>query len=119
MARPATTDFSLNRIETLKVIAHPIRLKILEELTKGVRCVSDLEDFLEVRQPNISQHLILLRRFELVDYYVDGRLKCYFLKDPIIHDLLELLRREYEEDLPAPDCCPVTKKGKYHGDRRH
>jgi len=108
-----------NRIEILKNIAHPVRIKILEELLKGVKCVSDLEEFLEVSQPNISQHLSLLRRYRLIDFYVDGRLKCYFLRDPMIPDLIAVINKDYKTELPAPACCPVTKKGKYPGTRRH
>jgi ArsR family transcriptional regulator len=106
------------RIELLKVIAHPVRIQILAELTKGVKCVSDFEEFLEISQPNISQHLSLLRNHRVIDYYIDGRLKCYFLVDPIIPDLLELLKKNYREQLPGPECCPITKKGKYPGKRR-
>jgi ArsR family transcriptional regulator len=106
------------RIELLKVIAHPVRIQILGELTKGVKCVSDFEEFLEISQPNISQHLSLLRNHRVIDYYIDGRLKCYFLVDPIIPDLLELLKKNYREQLPGPECCPITKKGKYPGKRR-
>ena len=81
------------RVELLKVIAHPVRIKILEELMKGVKCVSDFEEFLEISQPNVSQHLTLLRRHGVIDFYVDGRLKCYFLVDPIIPDILEILKK--------------------------
>lgn len=66
------------KIELLKVIAHPLRIKILEELTKGVKCVSELEEFLEISQPNISQHLSLLRNFHIIDYFIDGRLRLLF-----------------------------------------
>ena len=106
------------RIELLRVIAHPARIKILEELVKGVKCVSDIEEFLEISQPNISQHLALLRNCRIIDYYIDGRLKCYFLVDPIIPDLLELLKKDYRKPLPGPECCPITKKGTYPGSRR-
>jgi DNA-binding transcriptional ArsR family regulator len=106
------------RIELLKILAHPVRIKILEELVQGVKCVSDFEDSLDISQPNVSQHLKLLRIHQLVDYFVDGRLKCYFLKEPLIPDLLQLLKKEYEEDIPAPVCCPVTKRGTYPGERR-
>lgn len=106
-----------NKLEVLKIIAHPVRIQILEVLSKGVKCVSDLEEFFDIRQSNISQHLSLLRRHGLVDFFIDGRLRCYFLREPFIPDLLELLRRDYDEELPAPACCPVTKKGKYPGDR--
>lgn len=105
------------KIELLKVIAHPVRIKILEELLEGVKCVSDLEEFLEISQPNVSQHLSLLRTHGLIDFYVDGRLKCYFLVDPIIPDILEILQKNYQGTLPAPACCPVTKKGTYPGNR--
>jgi ArsR family transcriptional regulator len=108
----------MHRVEVLRTIAHPVRIQILEELLKGVKCVSDFEDFLEISQPNLSQHLALLRNQGVIDYYVDGRLRCYFLKDPIIPDLLEILKKNYIEELPAPACCPVTKKGTYPGDRR-
>jgi len=99
-------------------IFHTVRIRILEELVKGVKCVSDFEDFLELRQPNISQHLSLLRQSGTVDYYVDGRLRCYFLVDPLVPDLLAVLEKDYHETLPRPACCPVTKKGTYPGERR-
>ncbi len=106
------------RLELLKIIAHPARIKILEDLMQGVKCVSDFEESLDISQPNVSQHLKLLRSHHIVDYFVDGRLKCYFLKEPLIPDLLELLKKEYEDDIPAPACCPVTRKGTYPGGRR-
>lgn len=104
--------------ELLKVMGHPVRLRILRELIKGVKCVSDFEEFLGIRQSNISQHLAILRHHGLIDYYMDGRLRCYFLVDPAVPDLLEVLSRDYEAPLPAPACCPVTKRGRYPGQRR-
>ena len=106
------------RIDLLKVIAHPVRMKILEDLTQGVKCVSDFEDSLDISQPNVSQHLAMLRTHDIIDYFVDGRLKCYFLKEPLIPDLLDLLKKQYDDDVSAPACCPVTKKGTYPGERR-
>ncbi len=105
------------KVEIIKTLAHPARIFILQELTKGVKCVSDFQEFLEISQPNISQHLSALRHAGLIDFFVDGRLRCYFLKSPFVPDLLEVLKNDYEEDLPGPECCPVTKKGTYPGDR--
>jgi DNA-binding transcriptional ArsR family regulator len=112
------STFCLKRIEILKIVAHPARLRILAELGKGVKCVSDFEDAFGMRQPTVSHHLSILRRSDLVDYFVDGRLKCYFLRDPMIPELIEVLRKKHNEDLPAPPCCPVTRKGKYPGTRK-
>jgi len=107
------------RIELLKLVAHPSRIAILEELSKGVKCVSDLQDFLDISQSNISQHLSALRHAGVIDYFIDGRLRCYFLKNPFIPDLLEIIRKDYPDELQGPECCPVTKKGKYPGKRRN
>ncbi|GBE06097.1 MAG TPA: ArsR family transcriptional regulator [Nitrospirae bacterium] len=107
----------ISRVEILKLVAHPARITILGELSKGVKCVSDLEGFLELSQPNISQHLAALRRAGIIDYFIDGKLRCYFLKNPIVVDILEILSKEYSGDLPGPECCPTTKKGTYPGKR--
>jgi len=109
----------ISRIEILKLISHPARVAILDELLKGVKCVSDLEEFLDLSQSNVSQHLSALRLAGIIDFFVDGRLRCYFLKNAMIPDLLEILKKDYLDELPGPECCPVSKKGKYPGDRKN
>ena len=83
--------------ELLKVIAHPVRLMILEELSKEMKCVNEVEHLLgKVKQPNISQHLALLRHRGIVSFRREGRKRCYFLTNPqMVCDLLSLLRSEY------------------------
>jgi ArsR family transcriptional regulator len=108
----------ISRVEILKLVAHPARIAILEELSKGVKCVSDFQEFLEISQPNISQHLSALRHSGVIDYFIDGRLRCYFLKSPFVLDLLQIVKKDYPENLPGPECCPITKKGAYPGERR-
>lgn len=66
----------------LKMLAHATRLMILEELAEGTKCVNDIEELLEVRQPNISQHLAMLRHSGLVDFSQKGKKRCYFLTRP-------------------------------------
>jgi ArsR family transcriptional regulator len=102
-----------NKLEVLRVISHPVRIRILEELFKGVKCVSDFEQFLDISQPNVSQHLSLMRKMGVIDYYVEGRLRCYFLVDSMVPDLLKLLNKDHSRPLKPPACCPVTRKGKY------
>ena len=109
---------TISRIEILKLISHPSRIAILEELTKGVKCVSDLEEFLDLSQSNVSQHLAALKHAGVIDFFIDGRLRCYFLKNAMIPDLLAILSKDYPDELPRPECCPVTKKGTYPGERK-
>lgn len=70
------------RANFLKMLAQPTRLMILEELAKGIKCVNDIEELLEIRQPSISQHLAMLRHGGLVDFFQKGKKRCYFLTMP-------------------------------------
>jgi ArsR family transcriptional regulator, arsenate/arsenite/antimonite-responsive transcriptional repressor len=66
----------------LKALAHPIRLMIIRELLGGRKCVRGIEEIIKAKQANISQHLAILRYNGVVDYHVQGKKKCYFLKNP-------------------------------------
>ncbi|MCA9195405.1 MAG: winged helix-turn-helix transcriptional regulator [Planctomycetales bacterium] len=85
----------------LRAFAHPTRLAILQELSKGPKCVTDLEDLLPARQSNLSQHLALLRHTQLVDFAQDAQTRCYYLARPKLTRVMldELARNE----------SPVTK----------
>ena len=81
--------------DVLKAFSHPTRLMILNQLLAGVKCVTDIEDLLECRQANISQHLGVLRHAKLVDFVQDGALRCYYLSRPkLVRDMLRLLGRD-------------------------
>lgn len=97
-------DSLLRKIEVLKAMAHPVRIKILEDLAKGVKCVSDFEEFLGISQSNISQHLSILRANNVIDYFIDGRLRCYFLVNSMALDIIETLEKELKP-LPAGMLC--------------
>lgn len=68
--------------EDLQILAHPIRLQILDILTRnaGQVCVCDLEAALPVKQPTVSHHLRLLREAGLIDCERHGLWAYYFVK---------------------------------------
>ncbi|HKJ92718.1 MAG TPA: metalloregulator ArsR/SmtB family transcription factor [Longimicrobiales bacterium] len=63
------------------VLAHPLRLAILECLVEGARIVSDLIEALDEPQPVISKHLGILRDAGLLECEADGRCRLYRLAD--------------------------------------
>ncbi len=69
-------------VEIFHALSHPVRLMIVEELLAKKKCVTEIRYLLKVRQPNISQHLLILRMSGIVDYEQSGKTKCYFLKNP-------------------------------------
>jgi len=97
--------------ELLRVLAHPTRLAILGELKDGPKCVSDINEFLNVSQPNLSQHLAVLRRERIVDFYEKGKQRCYYITRPSMAQALMLfLTGEYPLITPTREsvCC-LTK----------
>jgi len=82
--------------ELLRLLGHPVRLALLEELAKAPKCVTDIQDLLEVRQANVSQHLTVLRQAKIVDYHEDGNQRCYYVLRPgLVRDLMRFAGREY------------------------
>jgi len=79
----------------LRAFGHPTRLMILAELLKGTRCVNDMTELLDRPQPNVSQHLMALRKGGLVDFYREGHSRCYYLARPdLVRGLFDLLEQE-------------------------
>ena len=73
-------DFT-RQARIFKALAHPTRLVIIDCLLKGEKCVGDIQDLLQSSQPNVSQHLSILKASGIVDVCQDGNLRCYHLKD--------------------------------------
>jgi DNA-binding transcriptional ArsR family regulator len=74
-----------------KAMAHPTRLRIVGLLARDVSCVDDLRAALGLKQPNISQHLAIMRGAQLVTFRRNGNRVCYGLADenlPIVVALL-------------------------------
>lgn len=76
----------------LRVMAHPVRLAILFALRERSRSVGDISAILEMTQPNVSQHLSVLRREGLISYNEDGQKRNYFIRSPeSVGPLLDVL----------------------------
>jgi len=76
--------------DALKAMAHPCRICILKSIATGELSVSELQEILCCSQPNVSQHLSIMRARGLVVRRRKGNKTCYFLRDERISDLLEL-----------------------------
>jgi len=68
--------------DDLQILAHPIRLQILDLLaqSEGQVCVCDLEAAVSVKQPTVSHHLRLLRDAGLIDCEKHGLWAYYTVR---------------------------------------
>ena len=72
-----------------RLISHPTRLRIIQEIGRGEACVCHLETQLGLRQAYLSQHLMALRDAGILDTERDGRFIYYRLTDPKILDIIQ------------------------------
>jgi DNA-binding transcriptional ArsR family regulator len=85
--------------EVLKTLAHPRRLEILHRLAEGPVEVGRLAGDLGLSQPNVSQHLAVLRGAGVVDAERTGREVRYRLSDPDVMRACGLMRGVLERRL--------------------
>ncbi len=77
----------------LKALAHPTRLHIVTLIREQQPCVKIMEGILGVSQPNLSQHLSLLRNIGAVEAEREGNQVCYKIKNQTILKLLDALSK--------------------------
>lgn len=81
----------------LRVMAHPVRLYILEKLCQRPHCVKHLNSLIDITQPQISQHMAALRKEKLVACHACGPVRCYYVSKPtLVKAVIELLRDNHE-----------------------
>ena len=85
--------------EVLRTLASPRRLEILHRLAIGPCEVGRLAEDLGLSQPNVSQHLAVLRGSGLVDADRDGREVHYRLADPDVIIACGIMRGVLERRL--------------------
>ena len=78
--------------QLFKVLTHPIRLAILEELRGGEQCVCHMEAMFGLRQAYISQHLMVLRDAGLVTDRHDGWNVFYRVSKPEIYKVIDAVK---------------------------
>lgn len=86
-------------VTILKSLANTDRLLILCHLSQQELNVSQIEEMTQIRQPTLSQQLMMLRKSDVVNTRRDGKQIYYTIKDPKLVEVLSTLYRLY---------CPAT-----------
>lgn len=68
--------------QIFKLLSHPDRIRLVEELRRGEADVNSLHEALGLPAARVSQHLALLRAQKIVEERRDGRRHVYHLTQP-------------------------------------
>jgi len=122
MKNPTIPHVSRQISGPLAAIASPQRIAILLLIGRGEACVCHLEAALGWRQAYISQHLMALRKADILQDRREGRYIFYRLKDASLLDLVTasallsglsaetvsaLINTQVNPSCECPQCLPV------------
>ena len=62
----------MNEVDVFKALADPTRLKILECVKNGEKCICEIIPYTGKSQPNVSQHLKVLRTAGIIEERKEG-----------------------------------------------
>ena len=72
------------RARIIKAMAHPTRLFIVDELSRGKRCVCELTDMIGADVSTVSKHLAILKNSGVVQDEKRGVQVYYSLRCPCV-----------------------------------
>ena len=92
--------------EMVRVLGHPVRLRIVELLEAGERTVKEIQRALEAPQALVSQQLARMRGAGIVAGRRGGANVWYRIADPRVVRMLDCLRHC---DLPETDVIGAAR----------
>jgi len=82
-----------------EVLSKETNLRIICALAGKEMCVTSLQLELDLKQANLSQHLNVLKRFDILDCKKEGNRSCYFIKDKRYVKLLKETSKLFTEEV--------------------
>lgn len=93
MAIPSDNELALLHDHICQALSDPRRIQIMYALNESRRHVSAIADALGIPQPAVSRHLAVLRQRGLVSSGREGAAVFYYLADPHIIEILDMMRQ--------------------------
>ncbi len=87
-SKPSVAQFK-NQAQVFKALAHPGRLLMLDELSRGERCVCELAALVGSEMPTVSRHLSQLRNAGIVEDEKRGAQVFYRLVTPCVMNFFQ------------------------------
>ena len=81
------------RAEIFKALSHPIRLKIVECVSKEEKSVGEIVKYVNAEASNVSRHLALLKKASILSDRKEGLNIYYHLEIPCVVDFFTCVNR--------------------------
>ena len=74
-----------------QALAHPARVKLVKDLMEKDCCVGEMQKCLSISQPNVSQHLKVLKQAGIIEGRREKTRICYRIADEAMKKALTIL----------------------------
>jgi ArsR family transcriptional regulator len=82
-----------------RALSHPTRIAILEVLRDRELSARTIQEKLGLEQANLSQHLAILRSYQIVVNRKDGNHVFYSIRNPVLVQVLDIMRQYIQGSL--------------------
>jgi len=87
------------RAKIFNALADPARLKILECLRSGEKCVCEIIPYVGLPQPLVSRHLAILKNCGILRDRRDGNRRFYCVTNPAIFKVIDAVDADFVDAL--------------------
>ncbi|NJR48840.1 MAG: helix-turn-helix transcriptional regulator [Leptolyngbyaceae cyanobacterium CSU_1_3] len=91
IAKPVPHEVVQQVADYFSVLGEPMRLRILNLLRDGEKCVQDLVEATDTSQANVSKHLKVMLQAGILTRRTKGTLAYYAVEDELIFELCNLV----------------------------
>lgn len=88
---PVSTEVVQQVAEYFSVLGEPMRLRLLNLLRDGEKCVQELVEATETSQANVSKHLKVMLQAGILSRRSEGTSAYYSVSDDLIFELCNLV----------------------------
>jgi len=100
------TDHQNRLALSLKALAHPARIAILQYIIKQNACIcNDLVEELGLAQATISQHLKELKNIGIIKGSIEGTSVCYCIDENVWQQLKKQFNDFFVDNVGINGCC--------------
>jgi len=92
-----TKRFYELKAQIIQAAGHPIRLAIIEFLSRGEQCVCDIVEHVDAQRSNVSRHLSVMLKAGVLESHKDGLKVIYKLRTPCIVNFLACVDQALRE----------------------
>jgi len=92
MTHPSSEPFK-SKADIFKALGHPARLLMVEELSRGNRCVCELQRLVGSDISTVSKHLRILRKLGIVATHRNGTQVIYELRLHCLGTFMQCVER--------------------------